>query len=115
MLSKARAGRRQLGRPKVGGQIGRYVYLMSACPYCTAEVPQGDKRCPACRRELLLNDEDAYELTDQSTDIPLEWQGGSVYALELPARCPHCREVIQTLRVLRLRRTQVPFTSTLPR
>jgi hypothetical protein len=38
-----------------------------------------------------------------------------VYTLELPVRCPHCRDVIRTLRALRLKRTQAPFTSTLPR
>jgi len=41
--------------------------------------------------------------------------GGAVYALEFPAQCPHCAESIRTIRVLRLLRTQVSFTSTLPR
>jgi hypothetical protein len=59
--------------------------------------------------------EDAYELGSDNADIPAEWQGGAIYTLELPARCPYCREVIRTLRVLRLKRTQVTFTSTLPR
>jgi hypothetical protein len=44
-----------------------------------------------------------------------EWQAAAVYTLELPARCPHCREPIRTLKVLRLTRTQVTFTSSLPR
>jgi hypothetical protein len=44
-----------------------------------------------------------------------EWQGVAVYTLELPARCPSCREPIRTLRVLKLTRTQVSFTSTFPR
>ncbi len=62
------------------------------------------------------NDDDAYELPDVKTEeIPEEWQGGAVYTLELPVRCPHCRDPIRTLRVLRLVRTQVSFTSTLPR
>jgi hypothetical protein len=60
-------------------------------------------------------EDDAYELTSDTEEIPAEWQGGAVYSLELPARCPHCRELIRTLRVLRLKRTQVTFTSTLPR
>jgi hypothetical protein len=38
-----------------------------------------------------------------------------VYALELPARCPHCREPIRELHVLRLTRARVAFTSSLPR
>ena len=62
------------------------------------------------------DDVEAYELSvDDSGEIPAEWQGGASYELELPARCPYCREAIRTLRVLRLKRTQVTFTSTLPR
>ena len=37
------------------------------------------------------------------------------YTLEYPLRCPHCTEVIETLTVVRLLRTRVNFTSTLPR
>ena len=39
----------------------------------------------------------------------------AVYELDLPARCPSCREPIRELRVLKLSRRQVAFTSTLPR
>jgi hypothetical protein len=61
-------------------------------------------------------DEEAYELEVPATDeIPAEWQGGAVYTLELPVRCPYCRDPIRTLRVLKITRTQVNFTSTLPR
>ena len=60
--------------------------------------------------------DDAYELsTEDSAEIPAEWQGGAIYELEIAARCPHCRNLIRTVRVLRLKRTQVTFTSTLPR
>jgi phage FluMu protein Com len=48
-------------------------------------------------------------------DVPAEWQAGAVYTLEAPVKCPHCREVIRTLRAVRLLRTQVTFTSPLPR
>lgn len=54
-------------------------------------------------------------LSSTAESIPPEWEGGAVYTLELPARCPHCKEVVRSLRVLRLRRTQVSFTSPLPR
>ena len=40
---------------------------------------------------------------------------GALYTLEAPVRCPECNSDIQTLRVLRLLRTQASFTSTLPR
>jgi len=39
----------------------------------------------------------------------------AVYRLESTARCPQCGETISTLRAIRLLRTQVNFTSTLPR
>ena len=37
------------------------------------------------------------------------------YALEYPCRCPCCGTVIESVRVVRLLRTKVNFTSTLPR
>jgi DNA-binding response OmpR family regulator len=39
----------------------------------------------------------------------------AVYRLETPVRCPQCGETISTLKAVRLLRTQVNFTSTLPR
>jgi hypothetical protein len=59
--------------------------------------------------------DDAYEIPDAAAEIPAEWQAMAVYTLELPARCPHCREPIRMLRAIKLTRTQVSFTSTLPR
>ena len=60
-------------------------------------------------------EQEIYNLSAENTTIPPEWEGGAVYALELPARCPHCKELVRSLRVLRLKRTQVSFTSPLPR
>ena len=61
-------------------------------------------------------DDEGFVLLDvDEAEIPSEWQSAAVYTLELPARCPHCREPIRTLRVIRLLRTQVSFTSPLPR
>jgi hypothetical protein len=42
-------------------------------------------------------------------------QSGALYTLEAPVTCPECASEITTLRVLRVLRTQVSFTSTLPR
>jgi hypothetical protein len=42
-------------------------------------------------------------------------QSEAAYALEAPVHCPSCRERITELRVVRLLRTKVNFTSTLPR
>ena len=37
------------------------------------------------------------------------------YTLESPATCPVCRQEVTTLNVVRMLRTRVNFTSTLPR
>lgn len=37
------------------------------------------------------------------------------YALEYAAVCPSCDEVLKSIKVIRLLRTRVNFTSTLPR
>lgn len=52
---------------------------------------------------------------DGDIEIPAEWKAKALYTLEAPARCPYCRQSIRTLNVIRLNRTQVTFTSTLPR
>ena len=89
---------------------------MAICTYCSEEIPAGAKYCPRCLRRPEASD-DVYELpTTTPGEVPLEWQGGgAVYSLEQPARCPFCREIIRTVRVLRLKRAQVAFTSPLPR
>ena len=61
-------------------------------------------------------EEDVYEIPELEPDIPAEWRSTVArYELEQPARCPYCREVIRSLRVLKMTRSQVAFTSTLPR
>ena len=47
------------------------------------------------------------ELTDRHTEAE--------YTLEYPVKCPHCEQTISVLKVVRLLRTRVNFTSTLPR
>jgi len=65
---------------------------------------------------MAQKDDEAYDLTAvEDAQIPTEWQNGAVYTLEQSVRCPHCREPIRTLRVVRMLRTQVTFTSPLPR
>ncbi len=109
---------------------------MAECPFCTQELPPGAQRCPLCEHDVqpvcepdvqpadtddmedIAGVEDAdgvYDLSNAVTKIPANWQGAALYTLELPARCPNCREPIRSVRVLRMTRTQVAFTSTLPR
>jgi hypothetical protein len=55
------------------------------------------------------------ERAADAAPAPARPQVGALYTLEAPARCPECEQEIRTLRVLRVLRTQVSFTSTLPR
>ena len=60
--------------------------------------------------------DETFDIGDvEGGEIPTEWQGGAVYTLETAVKCPHCREVIRTVGAVRLLRTQVTFTSPLPR
>jgi hypothetical protein len=88
---------------------------MATCAHCSGEIAANVETCPLCL-EKTAGGEEAYELElPTGEEIPAEWQGGAVYTLELPARCPHCLVPIRTVRVLKLKRTQAAFTSTLPR
>jgi uncharacterized protein YbaR (Trm112 family) len=46
---------------------------------------------------------------------PSETTFEAEYALESPVSCPQCRQEIQAIQVVRLLRSRVNFTSTLPR
>jgi hypothetical protein len=87
---------------------------MAACSVCTNEIPQGLRRCPLCQTEASVA-ETVYDLSGIDPEIPPNWQAAALYSLEVAARCPHCREPLRTVRVVRMTRTQVAFTSTLPR
>ena len=68
----------------------------------------------------LRTDEDVYDLpniagTTDADAMPIEWQSTAAYTLDQPVRCPHCRERISSVRIVGLTRSQVAFTSTLPR
>ena len=53
-------------------------------------------------------------VADPAAPSPEVGDLGASYALERPLYCPHCREWIRTILVVRLSRMQVRFTSTLP-
>ena len=61
--------------------------------------------------------DDVYELppVESVDDIPEAWQSPATYTLEMNVRCPHFEERIRTIRIVGLSRSQVAFTSTLPR
>jgi len=89
---------------------------MEQCPSCSHELPGDARFCPWCLSEVTpRTDDGASGIPKADPEIPTDWQSAAMYELELPARCPHCDETIRSVMVLRLRRAQVPFTSTLPR
>ena len=50
-----------------------------------------------------------------ASELPGAAKAEAVYQLEGPVVCPSCRSSITTLKVVRMLRTRVNFTSTLPR
>lgn len=52
-------------------------------------------------------------MSDQNPEIPEI--GEAEYLLESPLKCAHCSELISSVQVVRLLRTRVNFTSSLPR
>jgi transposase len=80
---------------------------MAYCPYCTQGLPPESKSCPNCGRVIPK------DILDVPPDT--QWRNAAIYTLETASKCPICREAIHTVRVIRMTRTHVPFTSTLPR
>jgi hypothetical protein len=68
-------------------------------------------------KATAIGGDDVYELwaAENADTIPAEWQCAATYTLEMPVRCSHCTEPIRTIRIVGLSRSQVAFTSTLPR
>ena len=64
-----------------------------------------------------IDADDVYELSpvEAADAIPDEWRSAATYTLEMAVRCPHCDESIRSIRIVGLIRSQVSFTSTLPR
>ena len=88
---------------------------MQTCQACGKDLADGATQCHDCL-VAVPEEQDIYDLSsEESTAIPPGWDGGAVYTLDRSARCPHCTELIRSLRVMPLKRTQVSFTSLLPR
>jgi hypothetical protein len=87
---------------------------MQTCHACGSRLADGATQCQSCL-VAVPEEQEVYDLSAEPAMIPPEWEGGAMYTLERSARCPHCKELIRSVRVLRLKRTQVSFTSPLPR
>jgi hypothetical protein len=68
-------------------------------------------------RAADASNDDVYELStiEAAEQIPHEWRAPATYALEMAVRCPYCDGSIRTINIVGLTRSQVAFTSTLPR
>jgi len=103
------------------------------CPLCLREVsdPAADRRTtvsqpPTIATLVTLPGSPAPARTSLAT-APIEdppaiavspnaaAAAGAVYTLESPVQCPECDTEISTINIVRVLRTQVSFTSTLPR
>ena len=51
----------------------------------------------------------------EQVEIVEEIEAEAEYTLEAPVKCSSCEEVLQSVNVVRLLRTRVNFTSSLPR
>jgi hypothetical protein len=69
----------------------------------------------AATRAIDIDDVYVLPPVDGAGSIPAEWQSSATYNLEMAVRCPHCAEAIRTIRIVGMSRSQVAFTSTLPR
>jgi hypothetical protein len=89
----------------------------ATCRFCGEPIPAGRRQCARCSNEIasVKNAPVAPAPAADAAAPAAEAHGGAIYALEFPTRCPHCSSEIRTFRVFRLIRTQVSFTSTLPR
>lgn len=54
-------------------------------------------------------------MTDLNKEMAPEREMEAEYMLEYPALCPGCQQELNSIQVVRLLRTRVNFTSTLPR
>lgn len=84
------------------------------CPFCGEELRPSERKCSRCLLEVVPTSE-ALEVSEPTSQPAAPFQVGAVYTLEFPISCPHCDKSMRTVRVSRLLRTQVSFTSTLPR
>lgn len=85
------------------------------CVFCSEPLATGATQCPRCLREIAGTDGEPSSRPAVAAPAASTPSNGAVYTMESPARCPECEKEIRMFRVLRVIRTQVSFTSTLPR
>jgi len=98
----------------VSRQLGAFDYLTK--PIAPRQLREAVERATAVQDD----DPPAPAVIDvlATTLKELHTQLGKIeaeYSLECPVRCPSCREILTTVKAVRLLRARVNFTSTLPR
>jgi hypothetical protein len=86
------------------------------CAFCSEPLSPTSQYCSRCLRPISEGKTvtpEAAGLTPASGKA--HTGAGALYTLESPVRCPECENEIRSIRVIRVLRTQVSFTSTLPR
>ena len=91
------------------------VARTASCHFCAQPLPPSAHHCPWCLHEVKSKSRLTPDVAGPDTSASGKTPNGAVYTLESPVRCPQCENEIRTFRVLRVLRTQVSFTSTLPR
>jgi DNA-binding response OmpR family regulator len=92
---------------------------LGAFDYLTKPISPKQLRDVIERATIVNHDEPPAAPDLLSTTLKdLHTQLGKIeaeYSLECPVRCPTCREILTTVKAVRLLRARVNFTSTLPR
>jgi CheY-like chemotaxis protein len=92
-------------------QLGAFEFLTK--PIASRQLRE------AVRRATSVADEVPFSAPPLSSAlIDLHTQLGKIeaeYSLECPVRCPTCREILTTVKAVRILRARVNFTSTMPR
>ncbi len=83
------------------------ITTAAQCRFCAEPLPPDARECPTCEAARTASTPPAVA---DAADAR-----GALYEVEFPVPCPHCRASLTAFRVFRLLRTQVSFTSTLPR
>jgi CheY-like chemotaxis protein len=99
-------------------RVGAVDYITK--PIAPDQLLQVLRRAISAPKEAILPAENSEDAADAAwpageRQASNEAKSDAEYRLEFPVRCPACGERIETLKAIRLIRSQVNFTSTLPR
>ena len=94
-------------------ELGVVDYISK--PITQEQLLQTMRRATAAEKLMSDDSDDSEESDSPELQASQETKIDAEYALESPVRCPACGERITTVKAVRMIRSQVNFTSTLPR